>query len=772
MALRLASRFTVPFLVLTLFIFACLGAASGCGSPGGATFPGDGGHDGTTGDTGRLPNLEAGDQDQLSLGDGGGGGDLTISPKNPVLNVTLTDGVIAGNTVTLTAKRDGATVSASWSLDEGQLGAIVATGKFTASGNLGGTGTVTAQVGSLSATTMVTVNLSVNENGPPMGYKAGDAGLGGVGGVGGSGLGGVVPPATVTILNGKPTPPTAASDGGPPSDLSWLYPYDGTIWPQGLLAPLLQWQTSLSVDAVYIHLSESGFDFKGYYSGTALVNQPIEAKAWEQATYGNRGDPLKVEIVVDAGGVAYGPITENWTVAPGVLQGTVYYNSYNSQLAGLNVGAVLSIQPGATSPSVAVPGTETTCHVCHEVSANGSTLIMEEASYSVGDSYDLAKAAALIANYSGSATDGTSNDEKFVWAGMYPDATFAMANSRHAREHYDGDSLLFRVADGNSIATTGWTSLVTSAVTPSFSGDGSRLAFNFWEGTGTTAIPPGAGHTLVTMDFACGTDDAGTGCGAPPYAFSNMKQLYNDPARYPGWPAWTPDGTALAFHNTVTAGSPPDNELATWQGAQAELWFTNAPPSSSKTAPSPIRMDELNGNKGAGSYLPKNANHPNDTILNYEPTMNPIASGGYYWVVFTTRRMYGNVATGAPYDGGDGSYPVTKKLWVAAIDMHPTPGKDPSHPAFYLPGQELNAGNLRGFWVVNPCKVNGTSCLTGDECCNGFCRTADDGGGLMCTNKPKGCAKEYEKCTMASDCCGVKSGFECVGGFCVAPSPP
>ena len=28
--------------------------------------------------------------------------------------------------------------------------------------------------------------------------------------------------------------------------------------------------------------------------------------------------------------------------------------------------------------------------------------------------------------------------------------------------------------------------------------------------------------------------------------------------------------------------------------------------------------------------------------LNYEPTILPIAIGGYYWVVFTSRRCYGN----------------------------------------------------------------------------------------------------------------------------------
>jgi hypothetical protein len=178
-------------------------------------------------------------------------------------------------------------------------------------------------------------------------------------------------------------------------------------------------------------------------------------------------------------------------------------------------------------------------------------------------------------------------------------------------------------------------------------------------------------------------------------------------------------------------------------------------------------MASLNG-KG---YLPTSSLHPNDTQLNYEPTINPVPSGGYYWAVFTSRRMYGNVATGDPYEVGDGTYPVTKKLWVAAIDLHPTPGKDPSHPAFYLPGQEINAGNMRGYWVVDPCKKNGNACETGDECCNGFCRQPDDGGAPVCSDKPQGCANEFEKCEKTADCCGANNGFQCIGGHCARPTP-
>src|SRR5262249_23817859 len=53
----------------------------------------------------------------------------------------------------------------------------------------------------------------------------------------------------------------------------------------------------------------------------------------------------------------------------GNLRGTIYYNSYNSQLAG-NTGAIMSLRPGSMA-KVVVAG----CKVCHAVSADGSTLV-------------------------------------------------------------------------------------------------------------------------------------------------------------------------------------------------------------------------------------------------------------------------------------------------------------------------------------------------------------------------------------------------------------
>ena len=113
--------------------------------------------------------------------------------------------------------------------------------------------------------------------------------------------------------------------------------------------------------------------------------------------------------------------------------------------------------------------------------------------------------------------------------------------------------------------------------------------------------------------------------------------------------------------------------------------------------------------------------------------------------------------------------PTTKKLWVAAIDLNAPAGTDPSHPAFYLPAQELLAGNSRGYWVVDPCKGDGNSCETGDECCGGFCRPGA-GGKLVCTAVVPSCAQEFELCNTGSDCCN-SAAIPCINNRCALPLP-
>ncbi len=238
------------------------------------------------------------------------------------------------------------------------------------------------------------------------------------------------------------------------------------------------------------------------------------------------------------------------------------------------------------------------------------------------------------------------------------------------------------------------------------------------------------------------------------------------------WPGLTslPDWKTVVY-NTVNVG-----DYATWNdyGSEAnhygDLWM--ADPTTAIVTP----LDALNGVSGGKVYLPYG---DAEAHLNYEPTALPVAVGGYYWVVFTSRREYGNMITngsdpGHPVDAGPfETHPATrKKLWVAAVDLNVVPGTDPSHPAFYLDGQEALAGNMRGFWALDPCAQKGATCASGDECCSGFCRETggtDSGTALICVAQPTGCSQEFEKCTTAADCCGVAQGYQCLNGFCAQP---
>jgi hypothetical protein len=234
--------------------------------------------------------------------------------------------------------------------------------------------------------------------------------------------------------------------------------------------------------------------------------------------------------------------------------------------------------------------------------------------------------------------------------------------------------------------------------------------------------------------------------------------------------------------------------MATRNGARSELWWV-----TTGATPQAIPLLALNGRSAPGvSYLPLLPNNHDgkggvtdpkdsqsevgwdDTTLNYEPTVLPVVVGGYAWVVFTSRRAYGNQLTEVPwmswpqdYDTTNLAMSPTKKLWVAAIDLNAPPGTDPSHPAFYLPAQEILAGNSRGFWVLDPCHPDGATCVSGDQCCNGFCEPGSDGG-LVCGSAPvtATCSGAQEACKTTADCCqSAGQSLQCIAGFCAQPPP-
>jgi hypothetical protein len=730
------------------------------GPPGGGGNGGGGNGDGGAGGVG-VADLAGSD---ASANTGG----LTIAPVDQVVTV-MSGG--PSPTVQFTAAYDGQSVAATWSIDRGEIGSFDTNGLFSTPGNIGGKANVVAVYGSAKASTSITVKLVTAQNGDPNSANPPPVGAGGYGGVGGDGPGTPVTPAQQgTLTGGATVDPT----------VKLLYPYDGTVWPRGLLPPLLQWNPGgHHFDSVSLQFHEKNLDYQGFFASNhaaGFVNLPVPDLPWKQLTYSNTGEEVVVTLVFGEGATAYGPYTMKWRVAQATLKGTIYYNSYGTYLvqnsgtdaldfSGHQYGAAtLAIKPGATAPvkvagitSLGPAGNGVGCRVCHTVSANGKVLVTQGSNVDATD-----YSQSFYYNVVNDTTAGAGTlmpTPNLIYPALYPDGSMLLSSSGgFVGDEYStpASSQLYALPAGTLMTGVKGLPATFQAALAVFSPDGKQVAFNFWGGA-FPGGPQGDQISLGLLDFDRGS-----------LTFSNPRIAHTPPAAQPvTFSSFLPDNSGVVFE--IETGNQSGTWAGTWQGDTAQIWWYDM---TSKQA---YRLDKLNG----VNYLPSGGSHTasQDTQVNYEPTVNPIASGGYAWVVFTSRRLYGNIANDDPWMSDPVKYDATKqitdkKLWVAAFDLHSSEVGavgDPSHPAFYLPAQEIHAGNSRGFWTPEPCRVDGTSCDTGDECCGGYCQSM--GGKLVCSSQKPQCSAEFDKCDTTADCCGATQGIVCINHICTQGVP-
>jgi hypothetical protein len=260
------------------------------------------------------------------------------------------------------------------------------------------------------------------------------------------------------------------------------------------------------------------------------------------------------------------------------------------------------------------------------------------------------------------------------FAGITPDGTLALSSGGSVSSAFESISHLYSLQTGTTTTASG---LGYAMHASAFSPNAAHVAFG--------DLSMGANNALATVDF-----------NQMNLAFSNYRVLYTPPGgQYAIYPSWLPTSDAVLFELQTVVGSFGAGETRT--GSKGQLWWVDT---------ASLRASALTNANGTG-YLPTSSLHPDDTQLNYEPSVSPTVSGGYLWVAFTTRRLYGNVATIDPFlsdprNANLMKMTTTKKIWIAAIDASPTPGTDPSHPAFYLPNQELPASNGRPLWAPAP----------------------------------------------------------------------
>jgi hypothetical protein len=642
----------------------------------------------------------------------------------------------------------------NWTVDNVAIGSVGSDGVFTPSGYVGGVATVTASVGSGVATTTVTVDVDVTDD-----------------------------PGTL-----NPTDMTRLKAGGATGDaqFKWLYPYDGTVFPRGLEAPTLQF-AGTGTRATYTTIAAPHFSYKQIANINDPLRVTIPPEIWKglSLTAGPK-DKVVVNVTKLAGDVATGPLTRSWLIATASINGVFYYNTYTGSMLADGGGGIMRI-PAGQKAQLVVKG----CTVCHSISADGSVLAAgsQNAPNAAGDwnpvtsqTYDLTVTGA--ATKRAQSTDG----QLFSFVGLTPDGGKGLVSGlppkRNAPFLPHGifstpgtPSKLVDTTTGAEIAAPSLGKLVQYATTPAFSPDGAHVAFVNSDRLASTCLDSktctgaclqACSRVLSIMDF--------DGKASPP-AFSNLRDLVTGAGAgmAVAWPTFLPDGRGIVFHQGDSLDSDVFQGDASPLGAQlAELRLVEAGDKTVKT------LNALNGRGADGqSYLP--SGEAAEGRMNYEPSVLPVAVGGYYWVLFTSRRTYGNTisATSGDPPGGDpfgseANPSPRKKIWIAAIDIDHAGKADPSHPAFYLPGQELRTANMRAFAALAPCKADNVSCETGADCCGGYCREtsrAADGTPLLaCVPPPANtCSNRQEPCTTAADCCNRSD--ECINSRCTQIIP-
>lgn len=601
---------------------------------------------------------------------GGTTGEMSIVP--PEATIEVIDGV--AQPVDFNAEIGGVEVQPSgWVVNLSSVATTDGNGIVTATGNVGGLVTLRAEYGGQVATAEVTVRIKRTLNPEAL------------------------PPNEIAILQ-NPT-------GGQDASVVWAYPYNGTVFPKGILAPELMWNNAAAGDKYYVHLTSPYAEFEIFTTAAPPARHQLDQSVWTQLTESGTGGTVdfKVNRLPAGAQAATTVIDHDWTVANGALRGTVYYWAND-------VGRILRIKPGDGAPEdfLAAAGISNTCSTCHTVSANGSTLIIGgDVSPSTFD---------LLTNTSVFSTTSVGKPVR-NWAmpALSPDGTLLIENAAALPGPPGGSPGVWESATGVHLTTTGLEGVQMDM--PAWSPDGTLIAY---------VDHSTKGLAMYSWDHA-----ARTASGQTALVAQNL-----DPSNRPiAFPSVAPDAEWVVYHRGAldTRGGDADLYLASTTQAGVEIRLANA----------------------NGDAYPFAAGD-RDRNENYEPTFAPLEAGGYAWVVYTSRRTYGNRLTGGSGD--------TKQLWVAAINRDPQAGVDPSHPPFRVPGQNLDDWNMRGFWALDPCKDIGAECTNGSECCNqncvdGFCEEPD----------PTGCSETGNACEEAADCCDPMA--DCVNGFCTEPPP-
>ncbi|MES1178494.1 MAG: PA14 domain-containing protein [Myxococcales bacterium] len=317
---------------------------------------------------------------------------LTLSPASPQFNVALLpSGCFSG------------TLSPVWGLDRYDV-ATVTNGLVNLISAVPGTLSLTAYTGQFSATGQLNVLVNATDT-------------------------------TAAPSNAVTNFAKTASGTDP---MKVLYPYDKTVLPIGLTAPLVQWDTGgTGASAVKLTLSYPAtgtptFSWSEVIAETTPPSATIPQAIWKDFENTGKGQDVKLTLQRVLGSTPATPVSRTLHFSNAPVRGLIYYTQY--QRGGST--NMMVADPSSTATAHSAFATVDGCPVCHSLSANGNYFATADRRSSatngglsqVQAGGVLKPLADFVPDPARSTYSAGGNDWRgFAWAPLTPDGKYALS---------------------------------------------------------------------------------------------------------------------------------------------------------------------------------------------------------------------------------------------------------------------------------------------------------------------------------------------------------
>jgi hypothetical protein len=525
-----------------------------------------------------------------------------------------------------------------------------------------------------------------------------------------------------------------------------LYPLDGVVMPNNVAAPDIQWERGAPGDVYRVRLQKDHLRLTAYVVHTGMgfkYDWVAEPGIWRIVAESDIGLPvtLTVDRAIMAGGQVIGGDPVRMVITRAGIYGNVYYWYWTG--SGVLEGFIMRVADGTAERTQAIPNIPPTpgaggrCPGCHTVSRDGRYLATPLGGGVQGAAvFDFL--SDLRANPSPTVFPTNTISGRFFFA-FNPDSSRLLATNA------GGQMALFNRSTGALVMNMGLPA--SNSIHPEWSPDGRTVAYIDRQDGGGDIFTSGNLTLLDQID--------GELFGAPRMLHAGASLRMNaEGGTADAHPTWSPDSRVIAFaHGEHSYSGDSFTNLNDPRPFGGALYMIP------KTGGEATRLSNASGGTmGRDSYW---------------PTFSPFVSregelGGLYWLAFMSRREYGNAQAGTRGARSRGRGGGRLQIWISAIDVNSVAGTDPSHAAYWLPGQDLATGNFAAYWAPVACRANAMECRLDGDCCSGRCRPdpMDPSRNICQPPPPAECRREGQTCGASGDCC---MGLQCFANVCSRP---